>query len=139
MLYPPCNFGAPIRQRMLRVLERKDSRPDQPVNPIDDPLQDHKDGGSFLGNPVLALLIERAIKKQSDPGITALGVFRRVLFLPGPNAGRQLLGAAGARYERTLFTVSWTPLLEGGVDVSRQLTLETQEKDVCNICIRKVK
>jgi len=28
-----------------------------------------------------------------------------------PNAGRQLLGAAGARDERTLFPVSWTPLL----------------------------
>jgi len=28
-----------------------------------------------------------------------------------PNAGRQLLGTAGARHERTLFPVSWTPLL----------------------------
>jgi hypothetical protein len=27
------------------------------------------------------------------------------------NAGRQPLGTAGARYERTLFPVGWTPLL----------------------------
>jgi hypothetical protein len=59
---PPRNFDAPIRQRVLCILKRKDSRPDQPVNPIDDPLQDHKDGGGFLGNAVLTLIIERAVK-----------------------------------------------------------------------------
>jgi hypothetical protein len=47
---------------VLCVLKRQDSRPDQSVNPIDDPLQDHKDGGGFLGNSVLTLIIERAVK-----------------------------------------------------------------------------
>ena len=57
MLCPPRNFGAPIRQRVLRILEFKDSRPDQLINPIDDPLQDHKDCSGFLGNPFLALIM----------------------------------------------------------------------------------
>src|SRR5262245_57648659 len=34
------------------------------------------------------------------------------IFIGPPNAGPQLLGAAGARHERTLFPVSWTPLLD---------------------------
>jgi hypothetical protein len=59
---PLRNFNAPIRQRVLRILERKDSRPDQLVNPIDDPLQDRKDCGGLLGNPILALIVERAVK-----------------------------------------------------------------------------
>jgi hypothetical protein len=62
MVCPLCNCGAPIRQWVLRILERKESRPDELVNPIDDPLQDCKDGGSLLGNPILALLIKRAVK-----------------------------------------------------------------------------
>lgn len=61
-LCPPHNFATPIRQRVLCVLERKDNRPDQPVNPLDDPLQDHKDCGGFLGNSVLTLIIERPVK-----------------------------------------------------------------------------
>jgi hypothetical protein len=56
------NFGAPIHQWVLRVLERKNSRPGQPVNSIDNPLQDHKDCSGFLGNPVLALIVERTVK-----------------------------------------------------------------------------
>jgi hypothetical protein len=56
------NFGAPIRQRVLRILKRKDSRPTQLVNPINDALQDRKNCGGFLGNPVLTLVIERAVK-----------------------------------------------------------------------------
>jgi len=59
---PLRNFGAPIRQRVLGILERKDSRPDQLVNPIDDPLQDRKDCGGLLGDPILALIVERAVK-----------------------------------------------------------------------------
>jgi hypothetical protein len=59
---PLRNFGAPIRQRVLRILERKDSRPNQLVNPIDDSLQDRKDCGGLLGDPSLALVIERAVK-----------------------------------------------------------------------------
>jgi hypothetical protein len=59
---PLRNLGAPIRQRVLRILKRKDSRPDQLVNPIDDPLQDRKDCGSLVGNPGLTLVIERAVK-----------------------------------------------------------------------------
>ena len=62
MMCPLRNFSAPIRQRVLRILERKDSRPDQLVNPIDDPLQDRKDCGGLLGNPVLTLVIEWAVK-----------------------------------------------------------------------------
>jgi hypothetical protein len=61
-LCPPRHFEAPIRQRVLRVLKRQDSRPDQPVNPTDDPLQDHKDGGGFLGDSVLTLIIEWTVK-----------------------------------------------------------------------------
>jgi hypothetical protein len=61
-LCPPRNFDAPIRQRVLRILKRKDSRPDQPINPIDEPLQDLKDDGGFPGNSVLTLIIERAVK-----------------------------------------------------------------------------
>jgi hypothetical protein len=59
---PLRNFGAPIRQRVLGILERKDSRPDQLVNSIDDPLQDRKDCGSLLDNPILALIVEWAVK-----------------------------------------------------------------------------
>jgi hypothetical protein len=59
---PLRNFDTPIRQRVLRILERKDSRPNQLVNPIDDPLQDRKDGGGLLGNPILALIVEGAVK-----------------------------------------------------------------------------
>jgi hypothetical protein len=59
---PLRNFGAPIRQWVLGILERKDSRPHQLVNPIDDPLQDRKDGGGLVGNPVLPLVIERTVK-----------------------------------------------------------------------------
>jgi hypothetical protein len=47
---------------VLRVLELKDSRPDQLVNPLDNPLQDCKNGGGFLSNPVLALIIKRAVE-----------------------------------------------------------------------------
>jgi hypothetical protein len=59
---PLRNFGAPVCQRMLRIFERKDSRPDQLVNPIDDALQGRKDCGGLLGNPLLALVVERAVK-----------------------------------------------------------------------------
>jgi hypothetical protein len=59
---PLRNFGAPIHQRVLRILERKNSRPNQLVNPIDDALQDRKDCGGLLGNPVLPLVIERPVK-----------------------------------------------------------------------------
>ena len=61
-LCPLRNFGAPIRQRVLRILERKDSRPAQLVNSIEDPLQDRKDCGGLVGNSVLTLVIERAVK-----------------------------------------------------------------------------
>jgi hypothetical protein len=59
---PLRNFGAPIRQRVLCILERKESRPHQLVNPVDDPLQDRKDRGGLVGNPVLPLVIERTVK-----------------------------------------------------------------------------
>jgi hypothetical protein len=49
-------------KRVLCILERKDSRPNQLVNPIDDSLQDRKDCGGLLGNPVLPLVIERAVQ-----------------------------------------------------------------------------
>jgi hypothetical protein len=59
---PRRNLGTPIHQWGLRILERKDSRPDQLVNPVNDPLQDHKDCGGLVGNPLLALIVERAVK-----------------------------------------------------------------------------
>jgi hypothetical protein len=80
-LCPPPNFGAPIHQRVLRILEIKNSRPDQPVNPLDDSLQDLKNGSSFLDNPVLALLVKRTVKTISDPSIKALDDFRMGFFL----------------------------------------------------------
>jgi hypothetical protein len=48
--------------------------------------------------------------------LTVSGCSDRSFLLPRkqkmePNAGRQPLGRAGARHERTLFTVGWTPLL----------------------------
>ena len=47
---------------VIEALERKDSRPNQLVNPIDDSLQDRKDCGGLLGDPSLAWVIEWAVK-----------------------------------------------------------------------------
>jgi hypothetical protein len=61
-LRPSPNCDAPIHQRVWRVLALKDSRPDKPVNPRDHPLQDGKNRSGFLGNPVLTLIIKRAVQ-----------------------------------------------------------------------------
>jgi hypothetical protein len=61
-LHPTRNFGTPIHQRVLGVLELKDSRPRQMVGAVDDPSQDREDGGGFASDAVLALIIERPIE-----------------------------------------------------------------------------
>jgi hypothetical protein len=57
-----CDLGATVRQRMLRVLESKDSRPRQSVNVGIDPLKHKKHRSRLTTNTLLGLIVERPVE-----------------------------------------------------------------------------
>jgi hypothetical protein len=61
-LRPPRNLYTTIRQWVLRIFEIDDSRPDQTIYPLNNTLQDPKDGIRFAGNSRLSLVVKRTVE-----------------------------------------------------------------------------